>query len=246
MRFKLAFLIFMALALGFVSSFAIAQNYQPAGEEWITKWWMLDKQIINTGGFADSAAHDWLSEGTGGKITDESVSTLPGLLRTRDTVVSLPDNGGDMGWAVLTIELDTDYNMSIAYGGADDTNFETYAIILIDSPDARTTTIHPTHDDYAHIWVNGVKIYDNDQWTGGAMVVTTPTDVDLNSGQNILLFRCGESGGGDYFNMHLSAGDEDLKILPTTDDEFFEHVDSLGAVEPDAKLATTWGAIKEL
>jgi hypothetical protein len=240
MRFKLAFLIFMALALGFVTSFAIAQNYQPAGDVWITKWWMLDKQVINTGGFAESGPHDWLSEGTGGTLSEEIVSTVEGLGKTATVITSLPDNGGDMGWKVITIELDSDYNMSIAYGAADDTNFDTYAIIVIDSPNARTTTMYPTHDDYAHIWVNGDKVYDNDQWTGGAMVVTTPTDIDLNAGENVLLFRCGESGGGDYFNLHLDASDTDLKLIPTLDDEFF---DVLTPVEPSGKIGT-WGGVK--
>jgi len=209
-----------------------AQDFQPAGDEWITKWWALDELIINTGGFAESANHDWLDEGTDGEITDASVTTMDGLLLTEDIVVRLPANGGNMFWKVITTQLNTDYNMSIAYGKVDETNIETYAIIVIDSPDARTTTMYPAHDDYAHIWLNGQKVYDNDQWTGGAMVVTTPTDVKLGKGQNILLFRCGESGGGDYFNLHFERDDDDLEILPTMDDEFLEHVRPGLAVEP--------------
>jgi hypothetical protein len=68
--------------------------------------------------------------------------------------------------------------------------------------------------------------------------------VTLNAGENILLFRCGESGGDDYINLHFDAADKDLKIVPTTDDKFFEVIKSL-PVEPAGKLATTWGDIKQ-
>jgi len=240
MKFRLVFTIFMALALGFITSFAMAQNYQPS-DVWITKWWALDRQIINTGGFDASAAHDWLDEGSGGKITEESVSTLEGFGKTATVKLSLPDNGGDdIGWKVITIiaEEAEDRNMSKAYGAVDDDNFDIYAMIVIDSPDARTTTMNPAHDDYAQIWVNGEEVYDNSEWTGGALLVTTPTDINLNAGENVLLFRCGESGGGDYFNLYFD--DADLKIIPTLDDEFF---DVLTPVEPSGKIGT-WGGVK--
>jgi hypothetical protein len=103
--------------------------------------------------------------------------------------------------------------------------------------------MYPTHDDYGHIWLNGDKVYDNPEWTGGATIVTRPTEVNLNKGQNILLFRLGESGGDDYINLHFEATDNDLKILPTMDDKFFEYVSM--PVEPSGKLAKAWGDIKQ-
>ncbi len=231
----------LALTVG-VAYLSVAQDYQPAGEEWITKWWALDGPITNTGGFEASAAHDWLSEGTNGKLTQELVSTMNGLKLTADTIVSLPDNGGDFGWTVITIDPNDGNNMSTPYGLVDESDIETYAIIVVDSPDARTTTIYPAHDDYAHIWLNGEKVYDNPNWTGGATTVTTPTEVNLKKGANVLLYRCGESGGSDYFNLHFDAGDTDLKIIPTMDDRF---LDVLGtAVEPSGKLSVTWADLK--
>lgn len=238
MRLKLIFIVCLTFVF---ASFAIAQEYQPAGDAWITKWWMLDKQVINTGGFEVSAETDWLSEGTGGRVTQESVSTVVGVGQAKGTV-NLPDNGGAMGWTVLTIDPEDGNNMSTIYGGADDTDFDTYAIIVVISPDARGTILHPAHDDYGHIWLNGVKVYDNPTWTGGATTVTTPTDVDLMAGENVLLYRCGESGGSDYFNLHFEASDTDLKIVPTMNDEFF---DVLTPVDPKGKVGGTWGGIKK-
>jgi len=242
MKFKFCMLLVCALTLIVgVAYLAVAQQYQPAGDQWLTKWWALSGPVTNTGGFAVSATHDWLSEGTGGKLSQESVSTWAGLQLTKTTKVNLPDNGGELGWKVITIDPNGGNNMSVAYGLADETNIDTYAIIVVDSPTARSTTIHPAHDDYAHIWLNGTKVYDNPNWTGGATIVTTPTAVDLKKGTNVLLYRCGESGGSDYFNLHFEASDADLKIVPTMDDKFF---DVLAPVNPAGKIASVWGKIK--
>jgi hypothetical protein len=243
MRFKFVLLICMIAVLGFAVSAAIAQEYQPAGDAWITKWWALDGIITNTGGHVASAAIDWLSEGTGGKMNQESVSTLAGVGKTLTAKVSLPDNGGDFAWTVITLDPEDSHNGPNAYGlGAEVDNFEIYAIIIIDSPTARTTTIYPAHDDYGHIWINGKKVYDNPEWTTGATLVTTPTDVDLAKGENVLLFRFGESGGDDYMNLHFEASDADLKIIPTMDGKFWEFTT---AVDPGGKAQGTWGGVKK-
>ena len=89
---------------------------------------------------------------------------------------------------------------------------------MIESPDDRQTTMYPAHDDYAQIWINGDKVYDNPNWTGAPTTVTDPTEVSLNKGSNVLLFRCGEGGGNDYFNLHFSPSDDDLEIYPSPND----------------------------
>jgi len=222
-----------------------AQEFQPSGEEWITKWWALDGLITGTGGSVASAATDWLDKGTGGELTQEKASTLAGLALTETTNLNLEDaNGGELGWTVITIVPTDSHNTHNALGLGEADNYEYYAFIVIDSPTARTTTMHPTHDDYGHIWLNGVKVYDNPTWTGGATVVTMPTDVNLNKGENVLLFRLGEDGGDDYINLHFEATDDDLKILPTMNDEFLKHIVGF-PVEPAGKQPGTWGEIKQ-
>jgi hypothetical protein len=240
MRTLILFCLVLVICVGFV----FAQDFQPAGEEWITKWYSMGL-VTNTGGHTVSATHDWLDEGTDGEITDASVSTAAGLkaLQKIETI-NLPANGGELEWNVVTIVPSNSYNISVSHGKVDESNVEFYGIIVIDAPDARTTTMHPAHDDYAHIWLNGEKVYDNPEWTGGATIVTTPTDVNLVKGENVLLFRCGESGGDDYINLHFEATDDDLKIVPTMDDEFFKYIELL-PVEPDGKQAETWGGVKQ-
>jgi len=43
--------------------------------------------------------------------------------------------------------------------------------------------------------------------------------------------------------LHFEKTDNDLKILPTTDKKFFQHVQAL-AVDAESKLATVWAEVK--
>ncbi len=220
-----------------------AQKFQPAGEDWIEYWYGMDL-VKNNGGFNASAKIDWLAEGTNKKLKDAEVTTPGGLRKLKSLKsVKLPKNGGDLKWDVIKINTNDDKNMSTSHGEGDLSNIEWYGLIVIKSKSARTTKIHPAHDDYAHIWLNGEKVFDNSQWTGGARIVKNPTKVKLKKGDNILLFRCGESGGADYVNLHFEKTDSDLKILPTTDKKFFQHVQAL-AVKAENKLATIWAEVK--
>ena len=241
--------VLLCMILAICTSTVYAQKFQEAGDSWITKWWGMDL-VRNQGGFAASAGRDFIDEGTKSKVTDATASTPEGLKRLFDLkTVNLDKqhgdkkNNGELEWKVVTIVPNDGMNMSSSHGEVDLSNIEWYGIIVIASPTDRTTTMHPAHDDHAHIWLNGEKVYDNPTWTGGATTVTRPTKVTLKKGENILLFRCGESGGSDYINLHFEKADNDLKILPTTNDEFEKHIKSL-SVEPGGKLTTTWADIK--
>ena len=171
--------IFIALAcVVMISPMALAQNWQPAGDNWIEKWWGLDL-VTETGGFDDSAQIDYLSEGSGGVISNASVSTRDGAGKTANIILKSPTNGALLGWSIVNLDIESQQNLSTSHGIPDGTNITWHGIIAIISPDDRTTTIHPAHDDHAQIWVNGEQIYDNPDWTGGAQSVTTPTEIQL-------------------------------------------------------------------
>ena len=148
---------------------------------------------------------------------------------------------GTLTWGIVDINVEDQYNLSTSHGFGDASNITWHGIIAIISPDERTTTMHPAHDDYAQIWLNGEQVYDNSAWTGGAQVVTTPTEVQLKKGENFLHYKCGESGGADYLNLRFEPTDTDLLIAPTLDNSF---LDVLTPVEPRGKLTTQWAALK--
>lgn len=238
---KLAIFLTIAFACITIVPAAFAQSWQPAGDQWIEKWWALDL-VVNTGGFDVSAERDYLYDGTNGEITNVNASTRYGAGLTGQRAVHLPpDNGGILGWSVVTIDTESQNNMSTSRG-INDLNFITWhGIILILSPDDRKTTMYPAHDDHAEIWLNGEKVYNNPNWTGGAQVASQPTEIDLIKGENFLHFKCGEGGGGDYVNLRFEESDADLKIAPTLDGQF---LDVLTPVEPRVKVTTTWADLK--
>ncbi len=236
---KSTWLIAGALALGLVTTGAMAARQGSGPDMWVEGWQGLEI-IENNGGFAAAGLIDFISEGTGGAHTHESVSTLSGVGATQSMVVDLADYGGDHVWQYVTIDTNDGDNMATSWGldaGSDD--IEWYGIIVVGSPGAQTTTMQPAHDDYLQIWLNGEQVYDNDQWTGGVRTVTTPTDIDLNAGDNVMLFKCGESGGSAYVNVAFDA--DNLGIAPDEDGEFYGIISD---VEAKGKTSVLWGDLK--
>ena len=215
-------------------------------DSWITLWYGPDGNYENNGGFAASAPIDLISEGSGGELTQESLSTIDGLLMTQDIDMEWgDDHGGTRGWTVF--ELDpTDGNHMNRDGPAD--NVDTYVIAVLDAPSAMTSVMSPAHDDYAQIWINGDKWYNNSRWTGAAQTVLHDVEVELQKGVNVLLYRCGESGGSAYLNLHFDDATNDaVTILPEAGMDagsFFDAVSASVDVEAKGKLATTWADIK--
>ncbi len=216
-------------------------------ETWITKWYGPDGNYENNGTFQVSGPMDFIDEGSGGKLTQSSLSTMEGLLMTQDIDMEWgDDHGGTRAWTVFEIDPADGDNMN--RGGPVD-NLDTYAIIVIDSPSDMKAVMSPAHDDHAQIWLNGEKWYNNTRWTGAARTILHNVEVDLQKGANVLLYRCGESGGSAYFNLHFDDATNDaVTIYPdaaTDKDSFFDEILPLTAVEPTGKLATTWADLKQ-
>ena len=216
---------------------------------WITKWYMPGR-YMNNGGFATSGPIDVVKDASGGALTQESLSTVDGLMKTQTTKLDFgADNGGADDWTVKEIDPTDGNNMSTIYDGADDSDFDTWAIVVIESPKDHVAVMSPAHDDYAQIWVNGDKYWNDSAWTGGATKVNYDVPINLNEGANVLLYRCGESGGSDYFNLHLDDTTMSaVSIFPkdsTDQDSFFKEISSIvTAVDSKSKLPVFWGAVK--
>ena len=218
-----------------------------AVETWISKWYGPEGNYENNGTFQVSGSIDLIEEGSGGKLTQESLSTLEGLLMTKDVDMEWgDDHGGDRAWTVFELDVESQDNMN-RDGPAD--NIDTYVMCVIDSPGDMTAVMSPAHDDWAQIWINGEKWYNNTRWTGAARTILHTVEVDLQKGANVLLYRCGESGGAAYLNLHFDDATHDaVTIYPqdaTDKQSFFDEIQPLVvSVEPVGKLTTTWADIK--
>ncbi len=215
---------------------------------WITKWYGPDGNYENNDPLGKRAPRDFISEGTGEKLTQLTLSTIEGLYKTRNVKMEWPrTNGGTRGWTVFEIDPTNPNNMQKEGGAVN--SFDTYAICVIDAPKAMKSVMSPAHDDHAQIWINGEKWYNNPTWTGGVQQVDFNIEVELKKGANVLLYRCSEGGGSAYLNLHFDDATHDaVRIYPdkaTDQATFFKEIDGVLPVEPRQKLATTWADIKQ-
>ena len=215
-------------------------------KNWITKWYGPDGNYENNGGFGASAPKDLIEEGTGGKLTQIKLSTVEGLKLTQTVDVNWKKaNGGPRGWEVFEFEPANSHHMN--RDGPGD-NIDTYGIIVIDAPKDMTSVMSPAHDDHAQIWINGEKWYNNSRWTGAALQVDFNVEIKLQKGGNVLLYRCGESGGDAYMNLHFDdATHKAVDIYPDKAKDqksFFNEVAGALSVDPVGKATTTWADIK--
>ena len=215
-------------------------------KNWITKYYGPDGNYENNGGFAASAPKDLIDEGTNGKLTQPKLSTIEGLKLTLTVDVGWDKgHGGPRGWEVFEIDPADSHHMN--RGGPGD-SIDTYGIIVIKAPQAMKSVMSPAHDDHAQIWINGEKWYNNSLWTGAAQQVDYNIEVELQKGGNVVVYRCGESGGDAYMNLHFDQKTHDtVDIYPDKAKDqksFFDEARGALDVDPVGKLATTWGDIK--
>ena len=219
---------------------------------WITRWYAPNGPYTNNGGFQQSGRIDQIAKATNNKLTQPKLATAAGLLKTQNTKLNWGNkHGGTCDWKVIEITPNNGNNMGEPYGGGDQSNFDTYAIVVIQAPSNLKAVMSTAHDDWAQVWINGEKWYNNSKWTGGAVKVSYDVEVKLNRGGNVLLYRCGESGGSDYFNLHFDdVTDRKVKYYPNnanTKNGFFVEVNRALrglAIEPVDKLPVSWSEIK--
>ena len=57
---------------------------------WIESWYIPDGGYMENGGFGPSAPIDHIDEATKGKLTQPKLSTIEGLLMTKDVLINFP------------------------------------------------------------------------------------------------------------------------------------------------------------
>ena len=228
-RFTLAIAIMFAM---FVSTASIAQQHvinmnggplkkenwmkapaeAPLNEDhsknwdWITKWYGPDGNYENSSGVEVSAPKDLIKEGTNGRLTQLGLSTEDGLWaswawgRGNIDIQWKKKHGGIRDWTVFELDPADAHHMN--RDGPGD-NIDTYGIIVIGAPWAMKSVMSPAHDDHAQIWINGEKWYNNPLGTGDVTQVDYNVEIQLQIGSNILVYRCSQSAGPAYMNLHF-------------------------------------------
>ena len=110
-KLKIVFSLLLVAMMAFISQSAIAGKVIKGGPlkgdgmqepkearldskrekaAWIHSWYIPDGGYMENGGFAPSAPIDHIDEATKGKLTQPKLSTVEGLLMTKDVLINFP------------------------------------------------------------------------------------------------------------------------------------------------------------
>ena len=197
--------------------------------EWL---WMIAPTEANQGGQA-STDIDSLAVASGDDVTEEMVA-MNGATEG--------DEVGDYAWTLGELPANGDINAMLVELGvteaADFNDVTSYAVItLVAEEDIQGAMIGVSSDDSVKVWLNGEVVHTNavNRGRGGATSFQDTFSVDLAQGDNILMIKVSERGGGWGMYAGINA---DVEAV------YKSSIDLGTSVEAAGKLPTTWGSLK--
>ena len=117
-------------------------------------------------------------------------------------------------------------------GEGDVNDHSSYALITLESDsDQAGVEMKVGSDDSIKVWLNGEEVHNN-AINRGAGDFQDTFEVDLVAGDNTLLVKVSERGGG--WSMFVGVGGDVNAVYKSL----------AVSVEPAAKFITTWGSLK--
>ena len=153
--------------------------------------WMIAPTEANQGG-ANSTDVDSLSEASGGEVTEQMVA---------ENGANEGDAVGDLVWTVGEIAATGGNNVNdlvneIGLGEGDVNDHSSYALItLVSASDQSGVDMRVGSDDSVKVWLNGAEVHNNPVNRGAGDFQDT-FQVDIKQGDNLLLVKVSERGGG--------------------------------------------------
>ena len=197
--------------------------------EWL---WMIAPTEANQGGQA-STDIDSLAVASNDDVTEEDVA-MNGAAEG--------DEVGDYAWTLGELPANGDINaMLVELGVTENADFNdvtSYALItLVSEEDVEGAMIGVSSDDSVKVWLNGEEVHNNpvNRGRGGATSFQDSFAVNLVKGDNLLMIKVSERGGGWGMYAGINAPVEAVYKSPA----------ELGtSVEAVGKFLTTWGSLK--
>ena len=153
--------------------------------------WMIAPTEANQGG-ANSTDEDSLAEASGGDVTEASIAA---------NGANEGDKVGDLEWTLGEISETGGNNVNdlvneIGLGSGDVNDHSSYALITLESDsDQAGVEMKVGSDDSIKVWLNGEVVHTN-AINRGASDFQDTFEVDLVTGDNTLLVKVSERGGG--------------------------------------------------
>ena len=176
-----------------IALFAMAITDVANAQDKITgPWlWVIAPTEANEGG-ANSTDVDSLAEASGGAVTEAGVAA---------NGANEGDAVGDLVWTLGEITDTGGNNVNdlvneIGLGEGDVNDHSSYALITLESDsDQSGVEMKVGSDDSIKVWLNGEEVHNNPVNRGAGDFQDT-FEVDLNTGDNVLLVKVSERGGG--------------------------------------------------
>ena len=153
--------------------------------------WMIAPTETNQGGAASTDV-DSLSEASGGEVTEAGVAA---------NGANEGDAVGDLVWTLGEISATGGNNVNdlvneIGLGEGDVNDHSSYALITLESDsDQSGVDMRVGSDDSIKVWLNGEEVHNNAVNRGAGDFQDT-FQVDIKTGDNVLLVKVSERGGG--------------------------------------------------
>ncbi len=212
----------------------VTTAYRPPVEHITGEWlWMIALTEANQGG-QNSTDIDSLAVASNDEVTEAMVA---------EDGATEGDSVGDYDWILAELPANGDINAMLVEAGvlenADLNDVSSYAVITLVAEEAMEGVVMGvSSDDSIKVWLNGEVVHTNavNRGRGGAGSFQDKFNVDLKKGDNLLMVKVSERGGG--WGMYAGIGaDVETAYRPGSTD-----VDT--AVEAKDKLVTTWGKLK--
>ena len=221
--------VYVCCALGFFIAAQLATALDKIEGPWM---WIITESDAGQGG-ALATDIDGIDEATKGKLTEEDVAKegitdkilkvkFPDKLEWTEGEIA-PVGGNNINDMLNKIKLGP---------GGDINDYCSYAVInAVSKKKLAGVEARVGSDDSIKVWMNGKEVHNNPVNRGAGDFQDT-FKVNINKGDNVLLVKVCERGGGWSMFVGIDADLEynlKFKGLP---------------VEPAGKLATTWATIR--
>ena len=153
--------------------------------------WMIAPTEAGQGGAAATDV-DSLAEASGGDVTEEMIA---------NNGANEGDAVGDLVWTLGEISETGGNNVNdtvteIGLGEGDVNDHSSYALITLESDsDQSGVDMRVGSDDSVKVWLNGEEVHNNPVNRGAGDFQDT-FQVDIKTGDNLLLVKVSERGGG--------------------------------------------------
>ena len=195
----------VALLAAIVCVFTLHSSSE-AQTEIVGPWlWMMAPTEFGQGG-QYSTNVDSLAVASGGTVTEADVvangATEGDIVGNYAWTLGVLNEYGDINQMLYDIGLAESRNLD---------HFSSYAlIILVSATDQPNVTMHTGSDDSIKVWLNGENVFTNPTNRGRSRW-QDKFQVNLKKGDNLLLVKVSEAGGGWGMHVGISA-DVTLKV----------------------------------